>query len=145
MKPRNADENVVEFADRNRPVGSALPARAPSPAPLWRELAGQVLRSERIEQGRTLQQIAERAGVSAQYLSEVERGRKDASSEMLESICGALGLGLSQLLAAAGERLLPTTVALPVSNGHAAQPFPASGPVHPATARGAAVVTLMAA
>ena len=65
---------------------------------LWRELAGSVLRAERTRTGRTLEQISERAGVSPQYLSEVERGRKDASSEMLESICGALGLSLADLL-----------------------------------------------
>lgn len=75
------------------------------PEPLWRELVGQVLRSERVETGRTLQQVAERAGVSPQYLSEVERGRKDPSSEMLESICGALGLRLADLLTVSGQTL----------------------------------------
>ena len=81
-------------------------SRGSAPAdPLWRELVGQVLRSERVEHHRTLQQVAERAGVSPQYLSEVERGRKDPSSEMLESICGALGLRLSELLAESGRVL----------------------------------------
>lgn len=83
---------------------TASPSTA-SPDPLWRELVGQVLRSERVETRRTLQQVADRAGVSPQYLSEVERGRKDASSEMLESICGALGLQLVDLLAASGRIL----------------------------------------
>lgn len=75
------------------------------PEPLWRELVGQVLRAERIEQHSTLQQVADRAGVSPQYLSEVERGRKDSSSEMLESICGALDLRLVDLLETSGRTL----------------------------------------
>lgn len=83
---------------------TAAPSTA-SPDPLWRELVGQVLRSERVETRRTLQQVADRAGVSPQYLSEVERGRKDPSSEMLESICGALGLRLADLLTASGRML----------------------------------------
>ena len=101
--------------DRSAPTAPLTRLSAPAPAahrpaaghgePLWRELAGQVLRSERIETGRTLQQVAERAGVSPQYLSEVERGRKDPSSEMLESICGALGLRLADLLGASGRML----------------------------------------
>ena len=87
-------------------AASGEPARSTAPPePLWRELVGQVLRSERIETGRTLQQVAERAGVSPQYLSEVERGRKDASSEMLESICGAIGLRLADLLAVSSRIL----------------------------------------
>src|ERR1700710_2246056 len=95
------DGKVLEFPAR----GPARPGEGKQPDPLWRELAGRVLRCERVEQGRTLQQVAERAGVSPQYLSEVERGRKDASSEMLETICGALGLKLSDLLWASGRAL----------------------------------------
>jgi transcriptional regulator with XRE-family HTH domain len=55
-----------------------------------------VLRDERRRQQRTLAQVAERAGMSVQYLSEVERGRKEASSEMLGAACGALGLSLAE-------------------------------------------------
>jgi transcriptional regulator with XRE-family HTH domain len=73
--------------------------------PLWRELAGKLLREERAAQGRTLGQIADRAGISPQYLSEVERGRKEPSSEMLASICGALDLRLADLLRAGDRRL----------------------------------------
>jgi Helix-turn-helix domain len=64
--------------------------------PLWREIAGQVLREERHRQQRTLAQVADRAGMSVQYLSELERGRKEASSEMLAAACGALGLNLAE-------------------------------------------------
>jgi transcriptional regulator with XRE-family HTH domain len=55
-----------------------------------------VLRDERRRQHRTLAQVAERAGMSVQYLSELERGRKEASSEMLGAACGALGLSLAE-------------------------------------------------
>ncbi len=87
------DATVHHLSDHGRPRGAAQ-----QPGLLWRELAGQVLRSERVENGWTLQHVAARAGVSPQYLSEVERGRKDPSSEMLESICGAVGLRLVDLL-----------------------------------------------
>ena len=97
------------FRLRDRPATvqplTVRPDERPASDPLWRQLAGQVLRTERVEQHRTLHQVAERAGVSPQYLSEVERGRKDPSSEMLESICGALGLRLAELLLASGRRL----------------------------------------
>jgi DNA-binding XRE family transcriptional regulator len=82
------------------------PSIAPGdPQPLWREVAGGIFRCERIAQGRTLGQVAERAGISPQYLSEVERGRKEPSSEMVESICGSLGLSLADLLFAGGRWL----------------------------------------
>ena len=58
--------------------------------------SARVLREERHRQHRTLAQVAERAGMSVQYLSEVERGRKEASSEMLAAACGSLGLSLGQ-------------------------------------------------
>jgi transcriptional regulator with XRE-family HTH domain len=70
----------------------------PTPAePLWRELVGRELRSERQERGERLTDVAERAGVSTQYLSEVERGLKDPSSEILSAVAGALGLTVRQL------------------------------------------------
>jgi transcriptional regulator with XRE-family HTH domain len=78
---------------------------SPDLEPLWRELAGKLLREERTEQGRTLDQVSKRAGISPQYLSEVERGLKEPSSEMLASICGALDLRLVDLLRAGDRRL----------------------------------------
>lgn len=71
--------------------------------PLLRELIGEALRSRRREHGRTLADVAAQAGVSMQHLSDVERGRKDASSEMLAAICGALGVSVAQLVAAAAQ------------------------------------------
>jgi DNA-binding XRE family transcriptional regulator len=100
-----ANSAVLAFPATATTTGPSTTAPPTAADPLWRELVGQVLRSERVETRRTLQQVADRAGVSPQYLSEVERGRKDPSSEMLESICGALGLRLGDLLAASGRML----------------------------------------
>ncbi len=77
------------------------PARPAEPAvePLWREVVGKELREERHRQERTLADVATEAGVSTQYLSEVERGRKEPSSEVLGAIQGALGLRLVDLTA----------------------------------------------
>ena len=71
---------------------------------LLREVLGDVLRQARITQGRTLRQVSDSARVSLGYLSEVERGRKEASSELLSAICDALDVPLSQLLTDAGEQ-----------------------------------------
>ena len=72
---------------------------------LLREVLGDVLREARITQGRTLRQVSDTARVSLGYLSEVERGRKEASSELLSAICDALDVPLSQLLTDASEQL----------------------------------------
>ena len=67
--------------------------------PLWRHVVGSVLRDERRRQRRTLRQVADPAGISVPYLSEIERGRKEASSEMLAAAPPrALGLRLVDLL-----------------------------------------------
>ena len=72
---------------------------------LLREVIGEVLRRARIEQGRTLREVSDEARVSLGYLSEVERGRKEASSELLSAICGALDVPLSRVLTDAGETM----------------------------------------
>ena len=64
---------------------------------LLRQLLGDVLRRLRIRQGRTLREVSASARVSLGYLSEVERGRKEASSELLAAICAALDMPLSQV------------------------------------------------
>lgn len=65
---------------------------------LVRRLIGDVLRRRRIDQGRTLREVSAAARVSLGYLSEVERGRKEASSELLAAICTALDLPMSEVL-----------------------------------------------
>ncbi|GAA0498280.1 transcriptional regulator ClgR [Paractinoplanes deccanensis] len=67
---------------------------------MLRKLIGQVLRRTRMAQGKTLRDVSDLAGVSIGHLSEVERGRKEPSSELLDAICRALGLTLFDLLLA---------------------------------------------
>jgi transcriptional regulator with XRE-family HTH domain len=71
---------------------------------LRREL-GVALRRRRVDQHRTLRAVAADAGVSLGYLSEVERGVKEASSELLAAICGALGAGLPEILVEVADAL----------------------------------------
>jgi transcriptional regulator with XRE-family HTH domain len=73
--------------------------------PLVREVIGDVLREARTSQGRTLREVSDSARVSLGYLSEVERGRKEPSSELLNAICDALEVPLSSVLTHAGERM----------------------------------------
>jgi transcriptional regulator with XRE-family HTH domain len=79
--------------------------RQQRPRPLLRTMFGSVLRRARLEQGRTLADVAAVAKVSLPYLSELERGRKEASSEVLAAVCDALRIELSDLLAEAGRKL----------------------------------------
>lgn len=72
---------------------------------LVREVIGDVLREARTSQGRTLREVSDSARVSLGYLSEVERGRKEPSSELLNAICDALEVRLSSVLTDAGERM----------------------------------------
>jgi transcriptional regulator with XRE-family HTH domain len=79
------------------------PDAPPAPERLWREIVGEELPRERAARGERLKDVAERAGVSVQYLSEVERGLKDPSSEMLQAIAGALDLSVRRLAVRAGR------------------------------------------
>ena len=112
------------MADRDR-TADVLPLRRPTeravPAaePLLRELTGEVLRDARRTAGQRLVDVARRAGVSPQYLSEIERGLKDPSSEMLAAVAAALGLSLEELLGEAVRRLAPVAPAPPQRVGFA--------------------------
>jgi transcriptional regulator with XRE-family HTH domain len=76
-----------------------------APEPLWREVLGRRLRDLRADRDETLAQTAERAGISPQYLSEIERGRKEPSSEMIAALAGALDTTLADLTLAVTEDL----------------------------------------
>jgi transcriptional regulator with XRE-family HTH domain len=89
------------------------------PEPLWREVLGQRLRALRAQRRETLGQTARRAGMSPQYLSEIERGRKEPSSEMIAALAGALGVTLADLTRQVTEQL---HAAAP--RGAAARPAP---------------------
>ncbi len=93
-------------------------------APLVREVIGDVLRRARTSQGRTLREVSDSARVSLGYLSEVERGRKEASSELLNAICDALDVPLSAVLTDAGERMATVETA---QTAQTAQTAPAGG------------------
>jgi transcriptional regulator with XRE-family HTH domain len=87
-----------------------------------RALIGDALRDTRLRQHRTLREVSGAARVSLAYLSEVERGQKEASSELLASICQALGVRLSDVLRRAADELalvephpLPVAVAASVA------------------------------
>ncbi|WP_151482927.1 helix-turn-helix domain-containing protein [Streptomyces albicerus] len=108
-----------------RPV-PAKPAEPTGPAeptpkePLWRNVVGDVLRRERLAQERTLKDVADAARISMPYLSELERGRKEASSEVLAAAAHALGLGLADLLVQVHSRLVQP--ARPLRAGTAPRP-----------------------
>jgi hypothetical protein len=87
----------------------AEPAGPPSKEPLWRDIVGDVLRRERLAQERTLKDVADAARISLPYLSEIERGLKEASSEVLAAAAHALGLGLADVLALGRSELLRLT------------------------------------
>lgn len=106
--------------------------RRPRLEPLWREVLGAQLRRLRLHQRLTITTTARRAGISAQYLSEVERGRKDPSSEIVAAIAGALDTSLVEVtdltvrelrresapvleLRSGGARSAPSTVRGPVA------------------------------
>lgn len=72
---------------------------------LVRQELGDVLRDVRLQKGRTLRQVAGEASVALGYLSEVERGQKEASSEILASVAEALDTPLSVILREVGDRL----------------------------------------
>ena len=78
--------------------------------PLLRHLIGEQLRIARQQRGETLKQVADRAGVSTPYLSEIERGRKEPSSEILSAISGSLETSLLDLTRGVAERLAPSTI-----------------------------------
>ncbi|AKJ09510.1 DNA-binding protein [Streptomyces incarnatus] len=110
------EARVVPLRPQTAPPGAGGAARSPqrppeaprTPAPrepLWRDLVGDVLRRERLAQERTLKDVAEAARISMPYLSELERGRKEASSEVLAAAAQALGLGLADLLTRAQHEL----------------------------------------
>lgn len=73
---------------------------------LLRWLIGAALRRARGDQGRTLRDVAAAARVSTGYLSEIERGRKEPSSEVLAALCRALRLDLTELLGLVHEQLV---------------------------------------
>ncbi|SDK81517.1 Helix-turn-helix domain-containing protein [Glycomyces sambucus] len=104
------------------------PSRAPR-EPLWRDALGERLRSARRERGETLSETADRAGISPQYLSEMERGIKEPSSEMIAAVAGALDTTLGDLALQVAERILLDRSVIEIERAVADRAAPPSGPV----------------
>jgi len=79
---------------------------------LVRQVLGEVLRQERVRQGRTLRDVSKEAMVSLGYISEIERGVKEASSECLSALCSALDVPLSSVLELVSQELRTAEAAL---------------------------------
>lgn len=104
---------VIPLESRRRRAASRdagpepWPVRTPLPGePLWREVVGRRLRALRRARGERLADTAARASMSPQYLSELERGRKDPSSEILAAAAGALGVPLREIVRLAHADLI---------------------------------------
>jgi hypothetical protein len=119
MAETPGEPDLVDPAD-GREAGLAdvlsFPKARPAPSddtigePRLRDVIGEVLREERLRQERTLAEVAEAAAVSLPYLSEVERGRKEVSSDLLWAISDALELPLVDVLERSADRLRSTGV-----------------------------------
>jgi len=108
-RPSGSVSGLVKATERD--------TRGGRPMVVLRREIGDVLRDARQRQGRTLREVSSAARVSLGYLSEVERGQKEASSELLGSICGALDVPLSHVLREVSDRvaiaegiLIPDTI-----------------------------------
>jgi transcriptional regulator with XRE-family HTH domain len=97
---------------------------------LVRRLLGDVLRGTRLRQGRTLREVSSTARVSLGYLSEVERGQKEASSELLSSICTALDVPLSEVLHEVADQLQVEETLAAIELGAGTPVQPVRGPLH---------------
>ena len=113
-KPEQTIEEVLQ-AEINKALIHTVKIDAPAKAPaavrypkkpvILRQVIGEELRRRRMVQKRTLRQVSNLAQVSLGYLSEVERGQKEASSELLASIANALDTPLSELLAGVAKEV----------------------------------------
>ena len=82
-----------------------MDAGAPTREPLFREVLGATLRDNRAHTGFTLRELAQLASVSPGYLSELERGRKEVSSELLASVCHAMGVSVASVILEAASMM----------------------------------------
>lgn len=96
---------IIPLPTTSAPRAPRSPRPAREPEPLWRDALGEQLRRLRHDRGERLADTAERAGLSPQYLSEIERGLKEPSSEMIAAVAGALEVTLVELTAAVADEL----------------------------------------
>ena len=113
---------------------------------LLRRVIGDALRARRQGQHRTLREVSTAANVSLGYLSEIERGQKEASSELLAAICDALGARLSELLSEVSDTLSLAEgmqgVLVPVEDGTSAAPARTEAPVRQVATDGTVSVSV---
>lgn len=105
-------------------VVNLRPGRRSGVEPLWRNVIGSRMRQLRRRRGRTLVEVSLRAGISPQYLSEIERGLKDPSSEVVAAVAGSLDTTVLELSALAVADLRSS-----VRDGVRSTARPSSGPV----------------
>jgi hypothetical protein len=115
--PEATEASPATTAPSERPSDRASDCASDRGEPLWRDALGDCLRDLRLGRGEKLTDTAGRAGISPQYLSEMERGVKDPSSEMIAAVAGALDLTLTDLTVAVARRLLSRQVTALVSCG----------------------------
>ena len=107
-KQRVSINGITRWKEVDATPKKAAPAVEEAKVVPLRQAIGEVLRDIRQRQGRTLREVSQRARVSLGYLSEVERGQKEASSELLASICQALDAPLSMVLREVSDRIALT-------------------------------------
>lgn len=95
---------------------------------VFRRLLGDVLRSRRMHRGLTLRELSAAARVSLGYISEIERGQKEASSELLAALCGALDVPLSEILSEVSDAVALEEAALALQIDALETPVADSGP-----------------
>ena len=124
-------EPQPEPQEPQEPLAQEPPPQEPPPQePLWREVLGWRLRALRQEQQEKLSETAGRAGISPQYLSEIERGRKEPSSEMIAALAGALGTSLIELAEqVAGDLRRQQAIRMARASGPRAARSRAAGPI----------------
>ena len=102
-------QNTIVMESRSQVADSPLKAPAqpvaPEQEPLLREALGATLREYRSQSGFSLRELASLASVSPGYLSEVERGRKEVSSELLASVCHGMGISVASVIVEAASMM----------------------------------------
>ena len=99
MADAQRDAQIIPFPT------APVPDDHDAEAPKVRDAIGEVLRQERTDQDRTLADVADSAAVSLPYLSEIERGRKEVSSDLLSAVCDSLEIEVAEVLERAAQHL----------------------------------------
>lgn len=120
LSQRSPHTGLTGVANETEQEGSAM---------LFRHALGSVLRSARVDQQRSLRDVAAAAGMSVGYLSEIERGHKEASSELLAAAASALGQPIAGLIARSAEMMAAADAAVAVLA------IPTQAPAHDAAQR----------